>query len=62
LHLLTFFALGLVLRDPMLQDVGNDVEALVVFSLGHEDIAAALLGYVTRCRLWVIEELHRRLA
>jgi hypothetical protein len=54
--------LGLVFRDPMLQDVGDDVEAQVVFSLGHEDVAAALRGYIARQRVWVVEELDGRLA
>jgi hypothetical protein len=38
-------ALGLVFWDALLHDVGNEVEALVILGLHHEDIAAT--RYVT---------------
>jgi hypothetical protein len=40
-------SLGLVLRNPMLQDVGDDVKTPVVFSLGHENVVAAFAGVLT---------------
>jgi hypothetical protein len=36
-----FLTLNLVFRDAFLQDVGDKVEALVIFDLHHEDEAAA---------------------
>jgi hypothetical protein len=36
-----FLAFDLALRDALLQNVGDEVEALVIFSLCHEDVVAA---------------------
>jgi hypothetical protein len=45
----------LVFRDPLLQDVGDEVEAPIIF-FRHEDVAATWRGHVACRCLWVAEE------
>jgi hypothetical protein len=52
----------LVFQDPLLQDVGDEVEVSIIFGFRHEDVAAAWRGYVARRCLWVVDEPYRRLA
>jgi hypothetical protein len=46
-----FFTLDLVFQDTLLQDVGDNVKAPVIFGLRHEDVAAAQQGNVAMRRL-----------
>jgi antibiotic biosynthesis monooxygenase (ABM) superfamily enzyme len=50
------FPFDLVFTDSLLQDIGDEVEAPIIFGFCHEDVTAAWRGHVARRRLWVIEE------
>jgi hypothetical protein len=52
----------LVFGDSLLQDVGDAVEAPIIFGFCHKDVVAAWRGNVARRCLWVAEEPDRRLA
>jgi hypothetical protein len=41
-----FLVFDLVFRDGLLQDVGDEVDVSTIFSLRHEDVAAARRGHV----------------
>jgi hypothetical protein len=38
----------LVLRHSLLQDIGDEVEASIIFGFYHEDVIDALLGRVPK--------------
>jgi hypothetical protein len=43
-----FLAFNLVFRDALIQDVGDEVEAPIIFSFRHEDVMAARRVHVAR--------------